>query len=181
MRCFLAIGLTEALREALVALQAALPVGRPVPEDNLHLTLAFLDDQDEATLEALHDELERLSAPAFDLSPRGVDLFGGNRPKLLYAGIAPSPALTDLHRRVQGAVRRSGITLRRERYHPHITLARFGAGARGGDAAQLYRFVAEHAGFRGPELPVRGFGLYRSTLRPQGALHEELAHYHLQG
>lgn len=177
MRAFLAIDLPDDLRDRLADLQSALPVGRAVPVDNLHLTLAFLDDQDDATLAALDAELSALAPPDFDLSPQGVGVFGGDRPKLLYAGIADSAALIDLRRRVLGAVRRAGITLRRERFHPHVTLARFGAGLRGPDLAALQAFLAAHMGFRGPVLRVRGFGLFESVLRPQGALHRELAHY----
>lgn len=179
MRCFLAIDLPDDLRDALAVLQDDLPVGRPVPDENLHLTLAFLGDQDDMALAALDDEMGRLVMPPFELSPQGVGVFGGDRPRLVYAGIAPSPELADLHHRVLGATRRAGIRLRRERYHPHITLARFGPGARGHEVLMLQRFLAAHMGFRGPALPVAGAGLFRSVLRPEGALHEELAHYPL--
>ena len=45
MRAFLALDLPQETRDALIRVQADLPVGRPVPCENLHLTLAFLDEQ----------------------------------------------------------------------------------------------------------------------------------------
>ncbi len=179
MRCFLAIPLDDPLRDALADLQADLRTGRPVPEENLHLTLAFLDEQDEDALAALDEELSAIALPPVELTPRGLGVFGGNRPRVLYAGFAPSPPLIDLHGRVMAAIRRAGIDLRRERFHPHVTLARFGSGARGAELETLQHFLARHIAFEGPPLPVTGFGLYQSTLHADGALHEELAHYPL--
>jgi 2'-5' RNA ligase len=45
MRVFVAIDLPDEVRRELETLQNALPVGRPVPAENLHLTLSFLGDQ----------------------------------------------------------------------------------------------------------------------------------------
>ncbi|MFC3117545.1 2'-5' RNA ligase family protein [Jhaorihella thermophila] len=72
MRAFLAIGLPDAAVRDIRRLQARLPVGRAVPRDNLHLTLAFLDDQPEEALEALDAELQALRAPGFDLRLSGL-------------------------------------------------------------------------------------------------------------
>jgi len=62
MRAFLALDIPENTVAALTRLQTAIPFGRPVPEDNLHLTLAFLDDAPEAELEDLHELLTGLRA-----------------------------------------------------------------------------------------------------------------------
>ncbi|MEY8838906.1 RNA 2',3'-cyclic phosphodiesterase, partial [Cribrihabitans sp. XS_ASV171] len=174
MRCFLAIPLTDPLRDALADLQADLRAGRPVPEENLHLTLAFLDEQDEEALAVLDEELATISLPPFDLAPRGLGVFGGDKPRVLYAGFDPSQPLTDLHTRVTAAIRRAGLDLRRERFLPHVTLARFGTGARGAELETLQHFLARHIAFDAPPLPVTGFGLYQSILHADGAVHEEL-------
>ena len=178
MRAFLAIDLIEDAVDALVRLQAMLPIGRPVPRDNLHLTLAFLGDQPEARLEALHYELEALQAPRFFVRVRGLGCFGGRSPKIVFADVAADPPLLDLQRQVQRTARRVGITLQRERYRPHVTLARLrpepGAGTR------MQRFLSDHSDFALPDMTVEAFALYRSTLRPGGARHEDLARYALR-
>ncbi|WP_372887905.1 RNA 2',3'-cyclic phosphodiesterase, partial [Shimia sp.] len=125
MRAFLAIDLPEDLRAQVAALQAGLRAGRPVPEENLHLTLAFLDDQPQAMLVALHEALNALDCPGFDLELAGLDLFGGKRPRLLYLRVKPAPALLALHRSLKEAARRVGMDLPRTRFRPHVTLARF--------------------------------------------------------
>lgn len=181
MRSFLAIDLPEPVVDVLSRLQHKVPAGRAVPRDNLHLTLVFLDQQDETALSDLHGELEMLVADQFDLALSGLGCFGGRSPKLLFVQAVADPALLDLHRRVAGAVRRAGIELARQRYRPHVTLARFGRGLDALGAARLREFVGQHAGFTLPPVPVTGFSLFRSTLRPQGALHEELARYDLIG
>ncbi|AVO39011.1 RNA 2',3'-cyclic phosphodiesterase [Pukyongiella litopenaei] len=175
MRAFVAIPVPDAVAASLAALQARLPGGRRVPRENLHLTLAFLDDQPEPALEELHGELGDLGAAAFDLTLAGLGVFGGDRPRLLYADIAPNTALSDLHRAVMGAARRAGMQLPRRRFHPHVTLARFGAG----DAAGLGGFIAAHGATPLPGFRATGFGLYRSILRPDGAVHDMLAGYNL--
>lgn len=179
MRAFLAIDLPEQVSEALTRLQALLPVGRPVPRDNLHLTLAFLDDQPEELLQELHYTLDTLRAAPFALRLSGLGCFGGRHPHVLFADVAPNEALAQLHRQVSGAARRAGILLPREQYHPHVTLARFGTGARPRDAARIREFIADFATVQLPESTVTNFALYRSTLHRSGAQHDELARYDL--
>ncbi|UWQ10062.1 hypothetical protein K3X41_08920 [Aliiroseovarius crassostreae] len=71
MRSFIACPLPETVCAALVELAGRVKVGRAVPEDNLHLTLAFLDEQPVEQLEALHGELEAILSPPIHLSCTG--------------------------------------------------------------------------------------------------------------
>ena len=177
MRAFLAIDLPEPVLSALMQLISVLPVGQPVPEENLHLTLAFLDDQTENQLEHLHFELQALQMPRFDLGFDGLGSFGSGVPKILFARITDSPELMDLHRQMRRAAHRAGIVLARERYKPHVTLARFGRGVHWREADQLSGFIAEHVGLTLPAFPVRSFSLFQSQLHRDGAIHEQLAEY----
>ena len=45
MRAFIALPVSGAALDGIARLQQHLPEGRPLPEENLHLTLAFLDEQ----------------------------------------------------------------------------------------------------------------------------------------
>jgi 2'-5' RNA ligase len=60
-------------------------------------------------------------------------------------------------------------------FSPHLTLARFPPRPH----RDLDRFLAEHSGFDGGRFVVSAFHLYRSTLRPEGALHEIVESYPL--
>jgi len=172
MRAFLAISLSDETKAALASLQSALPFGRPVPPENLHLTLVFLDDQIEETLETLHEELLTLSAPSFSVTFSGVESFG----QVLAVRVAESAPLVALHREVQTATRRAGIVLPRRRFRPHVTIARLKPG-RGGELRQV---LSTHPQGALLDMPVTGFTLYQSTLRPEGARHDALAHYALR-
>ncbi|MDK3017353.1 RNA 2',3'-cyclic phosphodiesterase [Pseudodonghicola flavimaris] len=179
MRSFLALPLPDPVAAALTWLQAGLPFGRPVPQPNLHLTLAFLGDQPEARLIALDEALRELDAPAVPLEITGLGSFGGDRPRLLFADVAPVPELLALHRAIRGALRLAAMPAPKERFHPHITLFRFGAGLRPQLAERLPALLADHPL---PDLPAATLdrvGLYRSSLRPEGARYDLLADYPL--
>ncbi len=178
MRAFVGLPLDEAAVAALMPVQDALRQGRPVDEENLHLTLAFLDDQPEAALAELHAALERLRAPPVEITFEGIEARGGRRPALVWATVARSEGLLALHAQVRGAARRAGIDLPRERFRPHVTLARF-ARSRPADTGRLATFLSHHGGFRAGPFAARCVALYRSTLTPAGPLYEVLADYPL--
>jgi 2'-5' RNA ligase len=148
-----------------------------VPVSNLHLTLAFLDEQPDSALQALHEELDDLQAHAFDLSFRGVDLFGGVRSRALAVLAEPEPALLALQKSIMRALRRVGITAASRRYRPHVTLARFKDGGISPDRLQagISRGVTADIG----PLAVTAFSLFQSTLGPSGAQHDVLCDYPL--
>ncbi len=181
MRAFVAIDLPDATLAALEALQDDLPVGRLMAPETLHITLAFLGDQPQAVLEVLHGELGAVAATPFRIALRGVDLFGGKAPRLVWAGVAPSPALTELRNRIRRAAAEAGIELPRERFRPHVTLARFPPQLRGDQPDKLAGFLTRNGGFATEPFEVKGFTLFHSVLHSDGAVHDPLADYTLDG
>ncbi|MCP3969479.1 MAG: RNA 2',3'-cyclic phosphodiesterase [Rhodobacteraceae bacterium] len=146
-----------------------------------HLTLAFLDDQPQTTVETLHDALGEIETAPFDLTLRGIDVFASSKPRLVWAGIDPQPALTGLRDKVRWAAGEAGIELHRERFRPHVKLARFRGQLRGDEAEKLAAFLARTNGFSTEPFSVDRFCLFRSRLHPEGAVHEVLAEYSLAG
>ncbi|MBP1804809.1 RNA 2',3'-cyclic phosphodiesterase [Rubellimicrobium aerolatum] len=178
MRAFLAIPIPDPVRDALERVQEQLPFGRPADPEQLHLTLAFLGEQPDDLIQSAHEALEDLRFPAFVLQLQGLGTFGDRSPTALWAGVrdpAPAKALRD---RILPALHGAGITLERTRFRPHVTLARLARTAPA-DHERLARFLSRWEAFPSPAFTVDSFALYRSTLRPSGAIHEELARYPL--
>ena len=172
---FVALDLPEEARHGLVEWRDRLIADRsdlrPVRPEALHVTLVFLGWQDESAA-------DRIAAAAFDAVP-------GAAPTLTPTGVRPVPPrdprlfaldLGDEEDRavaLQAAVSKAleaGRWYRPEKrpFWPHMTLARVKRGVR----------RAPPLGEKPP--PGEPFGareltLYRSTLRPQGALYEPLA------
>lgn len=179
MRAFLAIALPEDLHAALLDVQADLP-GRPAPEENLHLTLAFLGDVTPHELEELHLDLSGRTLPGCDLAVTGLAGFGGRTPRVIAAEVAKSPALAALHRTVMGAVRAAGLDLPRARFRPHVTLTRLRPRPDPVERRKLDAALTALAGLHLPPVPAGDLGLCRSQLTPGGAIHHELAAYPLE-
>jgi 2'-5' RNA ligase len=177
LRLFLALELPSAVRESLVAWRSVAVHGRddlrPVAPEALHVTLVFLGYQYEK-------EVGRIASEAFD-AVRGLPA-----PALSPAGVVPvpprgSPRLFALDladssedcSRLQSAASDALASARfykpeKRPFWPHVTLARVKRGVRrapllgGADSLSLEPFVASEV------------TLYRSVLRPQGALYEPL-------
>lgn len=179
MRLFVGIAMPEAACEVLEDLQAELRVGRFADPETFHLTLAFLGEVEGEAQRELHEALERVEAPGFALRLKGLGTFGSKAPRVLWAGAEASPDLLALHRAVGRAARRAGLDLARERFRPHVTLARFAPRMGAEDLERVRRYLETFAAAPLPEVAVDEITLYRSHLRPGGSVYEVLEVYPL--
>jgi 2'-5' RNA ligase len=172
---FVALDLPGEPRAALAGWRDALVHGRrdlrPVPEDHLHVTLAFLGWQDESAADAIaaaaSGAVDGLRRPR--LTPTEVRGVPPRRPRLFALDLFDEGGGAGA---IQAAV---AAALERERVYeperrpfwPHVTLAR---------AKRAERRVAPLAAAPPPlgAIECARLTLYRSTLRPQGALYEPL-------
>lgn len=177
-RVFLGLDLPDQIRSALAVQQFLLPLPKKVPSENFHLTLAFLGEVTEPLLEALHEDLLIMRAAPFDLALAGLGLFGGERPRAAWAGVAASDPLIRLQAKVEHLARQAGCTVEHRRFVPHVTLGRFPPPPLP-DALRLERAIAEGAGFAAGPWQVTAVALYESHLGAKGARYEVLAEYPL--
>jgi 2'-5' RNA ligase len=180
MRLFLALTPPDDVLDRLEALQAEIPLGRLVPRENLHLTVAFLGEVARPDAEALHDELTRIATPAIAVGFANLGTFGRPDPTSLHVAAAGSAALTALHRKLRAAAHAAGIVPDRERFHPHITLARFGKGLGPDGTQRLARFLSVWGAVALPGFTAEIVTLFDSHLAKDGARYEELATYPLR-
>jgi len=174
MRVFVALHLPDAVATALEPVQEALPFGRLVEPESLHLTLAFLGERPVAEVEAAHEALETVRGAAFDLQLQGLGAFG----EVVWAGLRDPAPVAALQARVLSRLRAAGIEIERRRFRPHVTIARLSK-SEAAESERLARFLATWSAFPAPVFRVTGFGLWRSTLRPDGAVYDVLASYPL--
>jgi 2'-5' RNA ligase len=120
----------EELEEFLAPRREAAPFRWTVPEQ-WHLTLAFMEQVPERSLDDLLDRLTRAGRrrTPFTLSVGGGGAFPGvARAKVLYAGVEGAPeALEELSRLATGAraaAAKAGASVDGAAFRPHLTLAR---------------------------------------------------------
>ena len=102
---------------------AAAVGGRPVPRENIHLTLAFLGELDAAGEALARTLADRVRGTAFTLS---LDELGGfRRARVAWAGAStPDPALMAVQAGLEARLRDAGFELEERPFKPHVTLAR---------------------------------------------------------
>lgn len=126
MRLFLAINLSDEMKDALLDVQNAMydhgMRGNYTSEENMHLTLAFIGEYPDA--EPVLEALSGVTFTPFELSLEGIGCFRD----LWWAGIRDSVPLTAVSRRVRRALAEKGIPFDRKRFSAHITLLRRASG-----------------------------------------------------
>lgn len=178
IRAFLGIALPPEIRGALQVQQFLLPLPRKVEPETLHLTLVFLGNCPEPALEAAHEGFRTLRSPGLVLSLQGLGLFGKDKPRVAWAGVAPSPPLLALQAKAETIARRAGCPLDARKYHPHVTLGRFPPPAPP-DAMRLERAIAMGAGFAAGPWQVAELTLWQSHPGGKTPRHDVLATYPL--
>jgi len=177
-RLFIALALTEDVRRRLEMLRGGLPGARWQSAEQMHLTLRFIGEVDGAAFAEIADALAHIEAEAFPLTLEGVGHFPPRgKARILWAGVAPNPALLRLRERTEAAITGLGFEPDGRNYAPHVTLARFASRV---PAHRLQEFVSYHGPFSSGPFAVRSFELFSSHLGAGGAHYAVEASYPLK-
>jgi 2'-5' RNA ligase len=149
------------------------------PPERQHLTLKFLGDTDPDTVPVLSAALAKISFQPFLLQLEGAGFFpSAARPSVLWAGVGQgADALADLAGQVNEALAPLGFAPEKRPFHPHLTLGRVRAAGRA-DWNAVQRLVA---GCSWPGLRVSRFVLWKSELKPGGAVYTPLGEFDGEG
>jgi RNA 2',3'-cyclic 3'-phosphodiesterase len=127
-RTFVAIGFPSEVREAIAERMrtVALP-GTVVPPQNLHITLRFLGDLDEVSVDRLVAALDEGEFPEpFHLQLGRLGAFPNpRRATVAWIDVAdPSGSLAAVHAGVEQACAAAGLGVEERPFRPHVTVAR---------------------------------------------------------
>lgn len=149
---------------------------RWIDRESHHITLRFIGDIDESLAREIAYALDGVSARPFALRLKGIDVFGGNKPHTLYAGVEANDELRRLqsiHERICQAL---GMGAEPRKFTPHVTLARL----RDPDQRSLHRFVVSHSLYKSRVFDVPRFVLFSSRPSRGGGPYAVEESYSLQ-
>ena len=177
LRLFAAIPLPEDIANRLIDLQGEVHGASWRSLEQLHLTLRFFGEIDEALARDLDHELGLIAEAPFEIRLAAAGSFGGREPSALWAGVEPSASLKRLASACEKAARRAGLGPEARKFTPHVTLA-YCRGTSDEDTAQ---FQQEIGAFRTDLFWVDHFCMYSSHQTRNGSQYVEEAVYPLTG
>ncbi|NOR89660.1 MAG: RNA 2',3'-cyclic phosphodiesterase [Anaerolineales bacterium] len=156
---------------------------RWVRSEGIHLTLKFLGEISNSSLEEIHQTLEQevRKHPNCTLSVGGFGCFPNRRrPRVLWIGITEDKGTLA---QVQSSIHEKLVPLGFEKeerpFHPHLTLGRVRRNASMSDLTQLQDAVNEFVVGKIGQFEVREIHLIESILKPSGAEYFPLGEYTL--
>ena len=161
MRLFIAINLSPEMKNALTTAQRAMyhrgVRGNFTPEENLHLTLAFIGEMKEP--EKVAAALQTLKFKPFRLTLDNMGCFGD----ILWVGVKGNQGLTGAVRGVRDALENAQIRYDTQKFVPHITLIRKMSGN--------WKQVSAPKG----EMMVKGISLMKSEQKDGRTVYTQIA------
>ena len=157
-RLFTALEIPADIAFSLSLLRGGLPGARWIDPENYHITLRFIGVVDELVADDIADALRQITRPPFELALDGLGVFGNRKPRSLWVGLKPAPALVDLQSEVGHCLQRIGLEPEHRRFTPHITLARL----RGANEPDVAAYLSLGGDFRTAPFPVGRFVLLSS-------------------
>jgi RNA 2',3'-cyclic 3'-phosphodiesterase len=179
IRAFIAVDLDAPVIERICAtiddLKARIPSIRWVPKTNLHLTVKFLGDIDEATINPIRAALRealRLFPPC-TINAKGLGVFPDvRRPKILWVGLT-GHELGQLASTVESSLLPLGFAPEKRTFTPHLTIGRWRQFDR--PSRNLAQELEGRKDFAFGACAVEKIILFQSVLKPSGATYNQLA------
>jgi RNA 2',3'-cyclic 3'-phosphodiesterase len=194
MRLFIALDIDDGIRERLAlfldGVRGFAPDARWARPESLHVTLKFIGERPEETLDDVKRALAEVNAGPVDLTFRGYGFFpGAKAARVFWIGIESGLLLASLAKSIDEAMIKLGVPKDDHAFSPHLTLAR-GGGASGAPRHQkddrpnlrFVRLQEKLAAMSTPEfgtMTAREFCLYKSQLSSSGSRYTKIAQFPL--
>lgn len=167
-RLFIAIDIPELIKMSIQGMGRSIRNGKPVPTEQLHLTLKFIGEVESSKLLDIHEILAEITLPKFSIQLKGTGAFPPRgTPRVLWAGITPADMTIHLRNTIENRLTAIDIPKERQKYKPHITLTRL----KNSPVHQVHNFLAGNAFLETPKFQVDSFCLYSSQLTKKGPIH----------
>ncbi|HKI52728.1 MAG TPA: RNA 2',3'-cyclic phosphodiesterase [Anaerolineales bacterium] len=150
---------------------------RWVPAHNIHLTLKFLGDVSQTDIDKLTDILHKQadSHPAFDIHINGLGSFPSSKQaRVLLIRIQAQAELDALQRGIESACGRVGFKSEKRSFNPHLTIGRARRGVTSSDQMKIHKALNDVKIDSLGTARVDSVHLYKSELKPIGAVYTKL-------
>jgi 2'-5' RNA ligase len=195
MRLFIALDIPDAIRDRIArfveGVSGFAPEARWAKPESLHVTLKFIGEQPDSTVEQINQTLSTIQSGVPEIHVRGCGFFPtAKSARVFWIGMEATPQLAALAAAIDDKMPALGISKEDRAFSPHLTLAR-GAGASGSPRRtnkdgpnRTFQRLQEKLS----ELPTPDFGtmtphsfiLYQSQLSPKGSKYTKLAAFDLK-
>jgi 2'-5' RNA ligase len=195
MRLFVALDIDDAIRERISrfvdGVRNFAPDARWVKPESLHVTLKFIGEQPDNSVEKIKQTLSSIEASSTEVHFRNYGFFPTPKSaRVFWIGMESGPQLATLAESIDDSLSGLGIAKETRAFSPHLTLAR-GAGGSGAPHRNksdrpnraFQRLQEKLSVLPQPEFGVmtpRDFFLYQSRLSPKGSTYTKLARFALK-
>ena len=179
IRSFIAVEVPffQSVEEGARNLQSAGLRAKFVEPHNLHLTVKFLGDIDEADVPGILDAMRAAASgiSPFEMGLKGVGFFpGGNRVNVIWLGVEGSSPLREFEERLSGEFESAGIRppkMDNRSFRPHLTIARV---KNPGNKRELLEIIDSYKETEFGRISVGEILLKKSVLQREGPVYTTL-------
>jgi 2'-5' RNA ligase len=195
MRIFIALDIDDAIRQRIQRFMEGVsgfaPDARWVRPESLHVTLKFVGERSNESVEEIKRALSGIRAEPIEISFRGYGFFPtAKATRVFWVGIESGPKLSSLAKAVDDATFALGIPKDDHPYTAHLTLAR-GGGRSGAPSRRkedapnknFQRLQEKLAALPPPDfgtMTAHEFFLYESQLSPGGSRYTKIGSFPLE-
>ncbi|MBC8417738.1 MAG: RNA 2',3'-cyclic phosphodiesterase [Desulfobacterales bacterium] len=150
---------------------------------NIHLTIVFMGSVPEEHIGSIGNSVRDVCQGygPFNIMAKGLGLFGSRRnPRVLWIGLGGDiDRMSYFRNDLQKGLKPFGIKEEKRRFSPHLTLGRFRKGAKTG--AHVDDLLSKYQDLKSPECKLNQLVLFKSDLKPGGAVYTRLGAWPLNG
>lgn len=187
IRSFLAFELPEEIRnivrDSLREMKRSALDTRWTREENIHITLVFMGNLPEESVQKIGKTVEEICGnyTSFNIQLKGIGAFGGrNNARVLWFGLDGDIERMGVFRdHLQKNLESFGIKQEKRKFRPHLTIGRFRKGSK--NVKDLDQTLRQYGGISSPLCEIKELVLFKSDLKPEGAVYTRVKVFPLHG